>query len=229
MTIIDRLFALKDERYQQFQSSLIPTIDPETIIGVRVPIIRKLAKELKGSDEAEVFLNQLPHQYYEEYLLHSYIICLNKDFPTCIYQVNSLLPYVDNWAVCDTMSPKAFAANPQLLLPHIADWISSDHTYTIRFGIKMLMDHFLGDLFTTDHLRMVASLRSDKYYVNMMVAWYFATALAKQYDSVIPWLEQQRLDDWTHNKAIQKAVESRRITEEQKLYLKSLKIKKPAG
>ena len=232
--IVKELFALQDEKYGTFQAKLIPNIDPDSIIGVRTPALRAFAKELAkeaAKDEAkaadiEAFLADLPHRYFDENQLHAFIISLEKDFEKCIEEVESFLPHVDNWATCDQLSPKAFKKQPQKLLPYIRTWIKSDETYTVRFAIGMLMEHFLGELFDTEYADMVAAVRSDEYYINMMIAWYFATALAKQYDAVIPYIANKRLDDWTHNKAIQKSVESYRITPEQKAYLKTLKIKK---
>ena len=232
--IVKELFALQDEKYGTFQAKLIPNIDPDSIIGVRTPALRAFAKELAkeaAKDEAkaadiEAFLADLPHRYFDENQLHAFIISLEKDFEKCIEEVEAFLPHVDNWATCDQLSPKAFKKQPQKLLPYIRTWIKSDETYTVRFAIGMLMEHFLGELFDTEYADMVAAVRSDEYYINMMIAWYFATALAKQYDAVIPYIANKRLDDWTHNKAIQKSVESYRITPEQKAYLKTLKIKK---
>ena len=232
--IVQELFALRDEKYGTFQAKLIPNIDPDSIIGVRTPALRAFAKELAkeaAKDEAkaadiEAFLAGLPHRYFDENQLHAFIISLEKDFEKCIEEVEAFLPHVDNWATCDQLSPKAFKKQPQKLLPYIRTWIKSDETYTVRFAIGMLMEHFLGELFDTEYADMVAAVRSDEYYINMMIAWYFATALAKQYDAVIPYIANKRLDDWTHNKAIQKSVESYRITPEQKAYLKTLKIKK---
>ena len=232
--ITKKLFDLRDEKYGAFQAKLIPNIDPDSIIGVRTPALRAFAKELAkeaAKDEAkaadiEVFLADLPHRYFDENQLHAFIISLEKDFEKCIEEVEAFLPHVDNWATCDQLSPKAFKKQPQKLLPYIRTWIKSDETYTVRFAIGMLMEHFLGELFDTEYADMVAAVRSDEYYINMMIAWYFATALAKQNDEVIPYIANKRLDDWTHNKAIQKSVESYRITPEQKAYLKTLKIKK---
>ena len=217
------LFALCDSSYRDFQSKLMPNIDKETIIGVRTPALRKFAKTFAKSPMAAEFIKQLPHRYYEENNLHGFIIETIKDFDTCAGAIDAFLPYVDNWATCDLMSPKVFAKNKEKLLPKIKEWLSSDKTYTVRFGIEMLMSHFLDEDFNPEYLGLVAKVRSDEYYVNMMVAWYFATALAKQWDVTIPYIEKKRLADWTHNKAIQKAIESYRITDEQKKYLRTLK------
>ena len=224
-SIREELFRLQDVEYRDFQKKLIPTVDPESVIGVRTPELRKLAKDLYRQPEAAEFLNTLPHEYFDENQLHAFMISEEKDFDRCIVEVEAFLPYVDNWATCDQLSPKAFGKNKDRLLLHIRNWIESDHTYTKRFAIGMLMQHYLDDDFDPDYPEIVAKVRSEEYYVNMMIAWYFATALAKQYDAAIPYIEGQRLDVWTHNKAIQKARESRRITPEQKEHLKTLKRK----
>ena len=217
------LLKLQDKKYKDFQSKLVPTIDPDTIIGIRTPELRNLAKELiKGNYNS--FLDILPHKYYEENLIHFFIISMIKDFDECIKRTNEFLPYVDCWPVCDQSSPKCFKKNHEKLLPYITKWIESNHIYTIRFGIRILMNEYLGEDFKEEYLEKVANIKSDEYYVNMMIAWYFATALAKQYKYTIKYIEKKKLDKWTHNKAIQKALESYRITPEQKEYLKSLKI-----
>jgi 3-methyladenine DNA glycosylase AlkD len=225
-TIQSRLFHLQDLNYRSFQCKLMPTVAPESVIGVRTPELRKMAKELSGTDEANVFLKILPHKYYEENNLHAFLIALMKDYDQVIDSLDKFLPYVDNWATCDMTSPKAFKRHlPPELLGKIREWLKSGHTYTIRFGIEMLMSLYLDEFFQPEYPEMVAAVKSEEYYVKMMIAWNFATALAKQYDAVLPFLEQCRLEKWTHNKAIQKAIESYRITEEQKAYLRSLKIK----
>lgn len=220
------LFDLQDEKYREFSSSLMPTVDPERVIGVRTPDLRKLAKKLAKKPDIDEFLRCLPHQYYEEDNLHGFIIEGMKDYETCVQAMDAFLPYIDNWATCDLISPKVFKKHLPELLDKIREWIASDRVYTVRFGIGMLMSFYLDDAFDPEYLDMVCSVRSEEYYVNMMIAWYFATALAKQYDAAVPYIEEKRLDVWTHNKAIQKSVESRRITEEQKNYLRSLKIRK---
>ena len=220
------LFQMQDAEYRDFQAKLIPGADPGNMIGVRTPQLRAYAKQLAKGENVLEFLADLPHKYFDENQLHAFTISLMKDYGQCIEEVNRFLPYVDNWATCDQMSPKVFKKHKKELLEQIREWIASDATYTIRFGVGMLMEHFLDDDFEPDYPEMVARLRSDEYYVNMMIAWYFATALAKQYESVLPFIEEQRLAPWTHNKAIQKSVESYRITPEQKAYLKTLKIKK---
>ena len=217
------LFQLQDEPYRDFQGKLIPTVDLNTIIGVRTPQLRKLAKQLAKRDDVHDFLDILPHSYFDENQLHAFIISEIKDFNCCMDEVCRFLPFVDNWATCDQLSPKIFKKNRQELISYIREWIVSNQTYTVRFAIGMLMQHFLEEDFDLDSLELVADVRSDEYYINMMIAWYFATALAKQYEAAIPFIEEKRLDNWTHNKAIQKSVESRRITQEQKVYLKSLK------
>lgn len=223
--VIKELFSMQDLEYKNFHSKLIPNIQEETIIGVRTPALRKYAKAFAKSNQAEQFLKCLPHRYYEENNLHGFLLEQIKDFEPCMEEVEKFLPYIDNWATCDVLAPKAFKKNLPELFKKIKVWIESDKTYTVRFAIGMLMRYFLDEEFDIRYPRMVAKVRSDEYYINMMIAWYFATALAKQYEAVLPFIENQQLDTWTHNKAIQKAVESRRITPEQKTYLKTLKIK----
>lgn len=218
------LSEMQDPEYREFQCRLIPTVDPENIIGIRTPQLRAFAKRLAKTD-AEEFIKILPHKYYEENNLHGYIIGNLKDYATVIEALDAFLPYVDNWATCDTMLPKVFKKHTEELYEKIRIWISSGHTYTVRFGLGMLMKFYLDEHFSVEILELAAGVRSDEYYVNMMIAWFFATALAKQYDSTLPYLQEQRLSAWTHNKAIQKALESFRITTEQKAYLKTLKVK----
>ena len=220
-----RLFELQDIKYRGFQAKLIPTVRAERIIGVRTPELRKYAKELSGTAEADEFLKSLPHEYFDEDQLHAFIISGIKDFLRCAEEVQIFLPYIDNWATCDQLSPKVFKKHRQKLLPFIDGWLGSDKTYTVRFGIGMLMQHFLDDNFDISYPERIAEIRSDEYYINMMTAWYFATALTKQYDAVLPFIEEGRLDTWTHNKAIQKAAESFRVPEERKAYLKTLRRK----
>ena len=217
---------MQDVEYREFQQKLIPTATIDMMIGVRTPELRKYAKELGKREDIGVFLSDLPHQTFDENQLHAFIISGMKDYDRCMEELERFLPYVDNWATCDQMSPKIFKKHRKELLESIRRWISSTETYIIRFGVGMLMEHFLDEDFDPAYPEMVAGLRSDEYYVNMMIAWYFATALAKQYDVILPFIENRRLDTWTHNKAIQKSVESYRITPEQKAYLKTLKIKK---
>lgn len=220
-----QLFEMQDQGYKEFQRKLIPTMDSEKMIGIRTPILRKYVKEIKGSDVAEKFLSNLPHTYYEENNVHAFLIELIEDYEECIKEVNRFLPYIDNWATCDSMSPKIFKKNKTKLLDEIRRWIDSDQTYTIRFGVEMLMKLYLDVDFKPEYLEWVARVSSEAYYVKMMSAWYFATALAKQYEDTIVYIEEQRLEKWTHNKAIQKAIESFRITDKQKEYLRTLKIR----
>ena len=217
------LYQLQDIKYRDFQSKLIPTVSPDYFIGVRTPELRKLAKQVGKRDDLDTFLNELPHKSFDENQIHAFIISGMKDYEACLEAVERFLPFVDNWATCDQMSPKVFRKHRKELLEPIRRWIESDETYTIRFGIGMLMEHFLDEDFEPEYAQMVAGIRSEEYYVNMMIAWYFATALAKQYESVLPYIEEHRLDAWTHNKTIQKSVESCRISPEQKEYLRSLK------
>ena len=225
MNITEQLLSMQDEAYKQFHCKLMPTVDSDTVIGVRVPMLRKLAKELYGTAEAEAFLSELPHKYYDENNLHAFLIAQINDYNSCIAEVERFLPYINNWATCDGLSPKIFKKHLPELLEHIKVWLASDETYTVRFAIGMLMQFYLDDAFDLQYSDMVAAVKSEEYYVNMMIAWYFATALAKQYDAVLPYLENHKLDIWTHNKTIQKAIESYRITDDQKKYLRGLKRK----
>lgn len=222
--LLRSLYDLQDLKYRDMQIKIIPTIDPESVIGVRTPELKSMAKDILKSGNYKSFLGELPHKYFEENQLQAFIVSGIKDLKECMGELEKFLPYVDNWATCDQMSPKIFKKHKEELLTHIKEWIKSERTYTVRFGVGMLMEHFLDEDFDQQYPEMVAGIRSDEYYVNMMIAWYFATALAKQYESVLPYIEQKRLDVWTHNKTIQKSVESYRITDEQKQYLKSLKI-----
>lgn len=220
-----RLFALADPAYGDFHAGLMPGIPRERIIGVRVPHLRTLAKALRSTPAGEAFLAELPHLYYEENNLHGFLLDHIRDFDACLAATERFLPCIDNWATCDGTSPRALILKPDVLLAHVEAWLASDHTYTVRFGIETLMRHFLDARFSTAYPDAVVALRSDAYYINMMIAWYFATALAKQYDAILPYIENHRLDRWTHNKTIQKAVESCRITEVQKAYLRTLRIR----
>ncbi len=217
------LSRLQDTTYREMQVRIIPTVKPESIIGVRTPELRQMAKQYAQDADIDVFLNDLPHRYFEENQLHAFILSGMKDYAQCLWELKRFLPCVDNWATCDQMSPKVFRKHRKELPDSIREWIGSGQTYTIRFGIGMLMEHYLDEDYDPVYPEMAAAVRSGEYYVNMMTAWYFATALAKQYDAVLPYIENRRLDDWTHNKAIQKAIESYRITPEQKAYLKTLK------
>jgi len=223
MEIINELLKLKDQKYAEFQSKLIPSISKERIIGVRIPDIRQMGKKYAKEDESKEFLKELPHFYLEENILHAQIISEIKDLKTCFEEIDRFLPYVDNWAVCDTMSPKVLKKDKIELLKMIRKWANSNKTYTCRFGIGMLMRYFLDEDFQKELLEIPANVHSEEYYVNMMVAWFFATALAKQYDDVIIYLQNNRLNKWIHNKTIQKACESYRITPEQKEYLKKIR------
>ncbi len=215
-----QLFELQDMAYRDFHSRLMPGIDKETVIGIRVPMLRKYAKSIAGTELAEKFIKELPHCYYEENNLHMMLITGIKDYDRCLTEIERFLPYIDNWATCDFPAPKCFGNHKEDLLPVIKRWIASSETYTIRYGIGMLMRLYLDADFDTKYVRIVAEVKSDEYYVNMMIAWYMATALAKQWDAVIPYIEEHRMSDWVHRKTIQKAVESYRITDEQKRYLK---------
>ena len=221
--ITDLLMELKDEEYANFHRKLIPNILPEKVIGVRTPALRKLAKQISRENYCRDFLKELPHSYYDENQLHGFIISEIKDFDACMEELEAFLPFIDNWATCDQTSPKIFKKRKEDLLPYIRKWLDSEHTYTIRFGIGMLMQHFLDEDFLPEYLAMVSGIQSEEYYVNMEIAWYMATALTKQWDATIPYIEQGKMDVWVHNKTIQKARESYRITQEQKEYLKGLK------
>lgn len=215
-----QLFELQDMAYRDFHSRLMPDIDKETVIGIRVPMLRKYAKSIAGTELAEKFIKELPHCYYDENNLHMMLITGIKDYDRCLTEIERFLPYIDNWATCDFPAPKCFENHKEDLLPVIKRWIASSETYTIRYGIGMLMRLYLDADFDPEYVRIVAEVKSDEYYVNMMIAWYMATALAKQWDAVIPYIEEHRMSDWVHLKTIQKAVESYRITDEQKKYLK---------
>ena len=217
------LIRLRDPAYREFLCPLLPTVDPSRVIGVRTPPLRRLARELIRQEDCSCFLSSLPHGLFEEDQLHAFLLSEMKDYGTCIEGVRLFLPFIDNWATCDQLSPPVFRKHRAELLGEIRQWLSSDRTYTVRFAVEMLMRHFLDGDFDLAFPRMVAALRADEYYVSMMIAWYFATALAKQYDAVLPYLEENRLDIRTHNRAIQKAVESRRITPEQKALLRTLR------
>ena len=225
MNIKEELFKLQDIKYRDFQIKLVPNISADSIIGVRTPDMRNLAKKIFKDNNYEEFLNDLPHKYYEENLIHFFIIAQIKDFDICIKEVERFLPYVDCWPVSDQATPSVFKRNHDKLLPFIMNWIKSKHVYTQRFGIRMLMNEYLGNNFNKDYLEIVSNVKGEDYYLKMMVAWYFATALAKQYDETIKYFENKKLDAWTHNKAIQKALESYRVSNEHKDYLKGLKRK----
>lgn len=221
--IQNELFKLQDEGYREFQSALIPTVDKIRIIGVRIPELRRLSKQI-DMKSASAFMGELPHEYYEEDNLHAFLIERITDIDLCFKELDRFLPYVDNWATCDMMAPKVVIKDKELLLSKAYEWMASNHVYTIRYGISVLMKYFLDDDFSTEYANKVASVVSDEYYVNMMCAWYFATALAKQYDSIVPYLEEKKLPVWVHNKTISKAKDSLRISKETKEYLNTLKI-----
>ena len=221
--IKEKLLKLKDIKYKEFQVKLIPNINPDTIIGIRTNDLRNLAKDIFMSDYRDLFLSEVPHEFFEENLLHMFIISSFKDFDICIKHIDDFLPYVDSWPVSDQASPKVFKKNHAKLLPYINRWISSNHIYTIRFGIRMLMNEFLDDDFKEEYLELVSNINGDDYYLKMMIAWYFATALSKQYDATISYIENHKLDDWIHRKTIQKAIESFRVEDERKEYLKSFR------
>ena len=218
-----QLFEMQDLKYRDFHSKLLPGIDKETIIGIRTPMLRKFTKGFAKMPETEVFLRDLPHRYYEENNMHMMMVSWIKDYEKCLEEVKRFLPYVNNWATCDLPAPKCFAKHKEELLPEIRNWIASGETYTVRYGIGMLMNFYLDDDFQPKYLKLAAEVRSEEYYVNMMIAWYFATALAKQWEATIPYIEERCLSEWVHRKTIQKAVESYRITPEQKAYLRNLR------
>ena len=220
----ERLFTMQDKQYAVFQAKLTPGVPMESFIGIRVPVLRKFATACLEEQECDDFLHKPPHEYYDENMLHGLLSAQVKDYEECIRLTNSFLPFVDNWAVCDIISPKVFARHKEELLAKIKTWSKSSHVYTCRFGIGMLMSHYLDKDFKAEYLEIPASVRSEEYYVKMMIAWFFATAIAKQWDQAIPYIEQRRLAPWTHNNSIQKAIESYRITPEQKEYLRTLKI-----
>lgn len=224
MDIQERLFALQDKEYQAFQAKLMPTVDPDAVIGVRMPALRELMKEVRGTEEAEDFIRILPHRYYEENTLHGLLLAAMKDPERCTAELDRFLPYVDNWATCDVISPVSFKKHPACLLPKVREWLASEHVYTVRFGIGVLMKFYLDEDFDPAYPEWVTAVRSDEYYVNMMIAWYFATALAKQPEAVMPYLVNHRLDPWTHNKTIQKARESYRVSPEMKEELYQLRV-----
>ena len=223
MSLTTKLFELQDIGYRDFHAKLIPTIDKNSIIGVRIPELRKLARQVAGTDEARDFLSQLPHRYYDENNLHAFIIELTRDYDEAMRLTNLFLPHIDNWATCDSFTPKVFSRHHDELLEAVNTWIVSNHTYSVRYAIRMLMAFFLDERFKPEYAQMVADVKSDEYYIKMMIAWYFATALAKQYDTALGFITSRSLDTWIHNKAIQKAIESYRITNEQKEMLRKLK------
>lgn len=224
-----QLFALADENYKRFQQKLMPSVDPNAVIGIRTPELRRFAAKFSKTEEAAPFMAHLPHTYYEENNLHAFLIETITDFDRAIEELNRFLPYVDNWATCDMMSPKLFSSNKEKLLPVIQKWLSSKHTYMIRFGIVMLMKHYLDDAFSSQHLQMVANISSNEYYIEMAQAWYFAEALVKQYDHTLPYLQKRHLSPFVHSKTISKACDSFRISNEKKKFLKTLRRKNSNG
>ena len=224
-TILEALLARRDPAYQAFQARLIPTLPSERIIGVRMPALRSLAKALDGTPEATAFLQILPHNYYEENNLHGLLLCSLSEYEETVTECNRFLPFVDNWATCDLLHPKAFRTHPAPLPAQIRQWLDDPHPYTIRFGLNILLANYLEDTFSPLYLEWAAQICSEEYYVNMMIAWYFATALAKQPDATLPYLTGNRLSPWVHNKTIQKAIESYRIAPEQKDFLRTLRRK----
>lgn len=224
--ITEQLFILQDIKYRDFVAKLIPNIDKETIIGIKTPIIRAFAKELIQTDDWRPFMAELPHKYYEENALHAALVCQMKvSIEDTLNEVDNFLPYIDNWAVCDTFSPKIFAKHPDIIYAKTIEWLNSNHTYTVRYGIVTQLQYFLDKNFNSEMLTRIAKIKSPEYYINMAIAWYYSFALIKQYESTIPLFEQKKLDTWIHNKSIQKAVESLRINEECKQYLRTLRIK----
>lgn len=225
MDILEELLKLKDEKYRDFTAKLNPTVSKETIIGIRLPILRELAKEYSKDSSSKDFLNNLPHKYFEENFIHAFLIEQIKDLDFLLESLNKFLPYVDNWAVCDSMNPKIFKKCSDIETKQVIKWVSSKETYTIRYGVNILMRHYLGDNFSSSHIDQLTKITNEDYYVKMVVAWYLATALAKKWDETIKYIESNKFERWTHNKAIQKAIESYRITPEQKEYLRTLKRK----
>ena len=221
-----RLFEMQDAEYRDFHAKLVPTMEKTKFIGIRTPMLRKFAKKFGKTEESEIFLQVLPHQYYEENNLHGLLIEQIRDYDKCLEELERFLPFIDNWATCDLLALHMMKKHRDIFIREVFRWIESDQPYTIRFGIGMLMRHYLDEEFKTEYPEKVAAIRSEEYYVNMMRAWYFATALAKQYEKVLSFLEKRQMDVWTHNKTIQKAIESYRITSEQKEYLRTLRIKK---
>lgn len=220
------LFAMQDTAYRDFHSALIPSVDPQRVIGVRIPLLRKYARAMRKTQDAADYLSLLPHDYYEEYNLHGFLLEAIPDFDRTVYELNRFLPYVDNWATCDTVSPKSLKKDLTALSSVIEGWMLSDHPYTVRYAIGMRMRYYLNGNFSPAYLPPIAAVKSEEYYVNMMVAWFFATALVKQFDAALPFLTDGRLPIWTHNKTIQKALESYRIPDSRKAFLRTLKIKK---
>lgn len=220
-----KLFSLQDDSYKSFQQKLLPSVDPDTVIGIRTPDLRRFASKFVQTEEAKDFMANLPHKYYEENNLHAFLIEKITDFESAVTELNRFLPYVDNWATCDMMSPKVFSDNKERLLPVIKKWLSSPHTYAVRFGVVMLMKHYLDEAFSPNHLRLVSNISSDEYYIQMAEAWYFSEALVKQYGHTLPYLTENRLPPFVHNKTVSKACDSFRIGRDEKQFLKTLRRK----
>lgn len=225
MNITEKLYSMQDIKYRDFQLNLTPGLTEDYMIGVRTPELKKIAKELIKQGESDEFIKDLPHRYFEENQIHAFVLSQIKEYDRLIAETERFLPFIDNWATCDQLRPKLFGKYPDEVIIMIKKWVSSDKTYTVRFGLGMLMAYFLDDKFKPEFLDIAADIRSDEYYVKMMAAWYFATALAKQYEDAVKVIEENRLDVWTHNKTIQKARESYRVSDEHKEYLKTLKRK----
>ena len=225
MDIKKKLFEMQDIGYRDFHAKLMPTVDKEKIIGIRIPVLRKFAKEIVNTPYACEFMSALPHEYYEENNLHAFLIAEIKDFDECIAELEVFLPYINNWATCDSLRPECFKSNTDRLLRYIYKWLGSDKPYTVRFAIEVLMVYYLDERFKPEYMDSVSKIKSDEYYVNMMIAWYFATALAKQYEAAIPYIKSKTLSPWVHNKTISKAIDSYRISKETKEYLKTMKQK----
>ena len=223
LSLREKLFELRDLKYRDFHSRLIPSVPKEQVIGIRTPVLRKFAKEYVKTEEAAEFIKILPHEYYEENNLHMLIISAIRDYEMCIAEIERFLPFIDNWATCDSPLPKCFDKNKEDILERAKKWIAADTTYVKRYGMGVMMRLFLDEDFKEEYIQLVAGVKSEEYYVNMMIAWYMATALAKQWDAAIPYIQEHRLSEWVHRKSIQKAVESYRITPEQKEYLKGLR------
>lgn len=228
MTEIQKiLYSNKDDKNAKFQASLTPGVDEDKFMGVRVPVVRKIAKEIYTDKElVEEFLKELPHEYFDENMLHAVLISMESDYDRFVEKLEAFFPYIDNWAVSDTIACKSAKKNPELLIKDAIRWAKSDKTYTCRVGVDFIMSYYLNDYFKAEYNEIVSKIVSDEYYVNMMVAWYFATALAKQWEATIPYIEEKKLSVWVHNKTIQKSVESFRVTNEHKDYLRTLRIKK---
>lgn len=224
--IINKLMKYKDDKYKAFNAKLVPNIDIDNIIGIRIPNIRKLAKEIKDEDYIDTFLNELPHKYQEEYILHGLLLSIKyKDINILLNKLDTFLEYANNWVITDTISPKLFKKYPDIVYEYIVKWINSNHEYKIRFAIVSLLQFYLDDNYNKKILTLVKNIKYNSYYVNMAIAWFYSFALIKQYDDTIKLFENKKLDKWIHNKSIEKAIDSYRVSSDKKTYLKSLKIK----